>query len=140
MRLRIATIAVLGIGGRAFGQQYPPPFPRDGVSKAVETDRFIVWVGVLGFKSRPSAVHWHSLDEIGVFLDDGGRIRTASARERGQRYRGSSRERRGLSHSAGRCHERLTLAFGEPVLLQDGPAIIVEAVAGTPRIVVVQLK
>jgi len=36
--------------------------------------------------------------------------------------------------------ERLTLAFGEPVLLQDGPAIIVEAVAGTPRIVVVQLK
>ena len=56
MRLRIATIAVLGIGGRAFGQQYPPPFPRDGVSKAVETDRFIVWVGVLGFKSRPSAV------------------------------------------------------------------------------------
>jgi hypothetical protein len=40
----------------------------------------------------------------------------------------------------GGATERLTLAFGEPVLLQDGPAIIVEAVAGTPRIVVVQLK
>src|SRR4029079_13829917 len=119
MRVRIATIAVLGIGGRAFGQQYPPPFPRDGVSKAVETDRFIVWVGVLGFKSPPSAVHSHSLDEIGVFLDDGGRIRTASARERGQRYRGSSRERRGLSHSAGRCHESVMLAIRVHRTLQD---------------------
>lgn len=54
----------------------PPPFPREAVSKAFENDRVVVWQGLVGIKSRPTPVHRHTLEMVGVFLDAGLRIRT----------------------------------------------------------------
>ena len=56
--------------------EYPPAYPREGVEMAFQNERVIVWKGVAGIKSRPTAMHKHTLDLAGVFLDDGGPAKT----------------------------------------------------------------
>ncbi len=51
---------------------YPPPYPREGITKIFENDRVLIWSGVAGIKSRPTEMHRHVFDVAGVFLDDGG--------------------------------------------------------------------
>ena len=54
---------------------YPPPFPREGISKVFENERMVVWQGVLGIRGEPTKMHRHEFDLVGVFLDDG-QVRT----------------------------------------------------------------
>ena len=51
-------------------QSYPPPFPREGVTKVLENEHVVVWHGVFP-KNRPTAVHEHRLDLVGVFFSEG---------------------------------------------------------------------
>lgn len=72
-------LAVLTLSGGAFAQgSYPPPFPRDGVTKAIDNESVVVWQGLVGVKSHPTAMHEHTMDLVGVFLDDGGRTKTTT--------------------------------------------------------------
>ena len=54
-------------------QEYPPAFPRDGVTKVFENERVVVW-DARWTAGRPTAMHQHSLDLVGVILQ-GGRTR-----------------------------------------------------------------
>jgi len=51
-------------------QTYPPPFPRDGVTKVLENARVVAW-RVDWAKGRPTAMHEHKLDLVGVVLERG---------------------------------------------------------------------
>jgi hypothetical protein len=51
-------------------QAYPPPFPRDGVTKVLENERVVAWQ-VQWSKGRPTAMHEHVLDLVGVVLEPG---------------------------------------------------------------------
>jgi ketosteroid isomerase-like protein len=50
--------------------EYPPPFPREGASKVFENDRVVVW-DVTWVKGRPTPLHRHPLDVVGVTLVPG---------------------------------------------------------------------
>jgi len=54
-------------------QNYPPPFPRDGVRKLFENERVVVW-DALWQKDRPTPLHEHRFDQISVTLV-GGKVR-----------------------------------------------------------------
>jgi quercetin dioxygenase-like cupin family protein len=54
----------------ASAQTYPPPFPREGARKLVENERVVVWE-VEWQKGKPTPLHQHPLDVVGVFLADG---------------------------------------------------------------------
>lgn len=81
---RVHVFAVAGVAiaaamfVRAEQNTLPPAFPREGISKAFENDRVVVWQGLVGIKSRPTAMHHHVLDLVGVFIDPGLRTRTTS--------------------------------------------------------------
>ena len=51
-------------------QSYPPPFPREGVTKLLENDRVVAW-RVDWSKGRPTPMHEHKLDLVGVVLEGG---------------------------------------------------------------------
>jgi hypothetical protein len=51
-------------------QTYPPPFPRDGVTKVLDNARVVAW-RVDWIKGRPTATHEHKLDLVGVVLEGG---------------------------------------------------------------------
>jgi hypothetical protein len=51
-------------------QSYPPPFPREGVTKLFENERVVVWTAAF-LKNRPTPLHEHTMDGIGVFLSEG---------------------------------------------------------------------
>jgi hypothetical protein len=61
-----ATVAVALLAAQA----YPPPFPREGVTKLVENDRIAAW-HVQWIKGRPTPMHEHVLDLVGVALEAG---------------------------------------------------------------------
>jgi hypothetical protein len=63
----MAIAAVLAV------QSYPPPFPREGVTKLLENPRVTVW-RVDWTKNRPTAMHEHQKDLVGVVLE-GGHVR-----------------------------------------------------------------
>ena len=64
-----ATLAaLLALAPAPSAQNYPPPFPRDGVVKVAENDRVIVW-DVRWKKGVPTPMHAHTLDVVAVFLD-----------------------------------------------------------------------
>jgi hypothetical protein len=54
-------------------QAYPPPFPREGVTKLLENARVVVW-RTDWVKGRPTAMHEHMKDLVGVVLE-GGHVR-----------------------------------------------------------------
>src|SRR4051794_22831567 len=62
-------LALVGMALLA-AQNYPPPFPREGVTKLFENDRVVVWAGTF-VKNRPTPMHEHTMDLVGVFLSDG---------------------------------------------------------------------
>src|SRR5665811_576067 len=66
-----SSLALAGILMCSLQSVYPPPFPRDGISKVFENDRIVVWQGILGVKGEPTRMHHHQWDLVGVFLDDG---------------------------------------------------------------------
>lgn len=49
---------------------YPPPFPREGATKLIENERVVVWE-VEWTKGRPTPMHEHRLEVVGVNLADG---------------------------------------------------------------------
>ena len=51
-------------------QTYPPPFPREGVTKVLENARVVAW-RVDWIKGRPTAMHEHKLDLVGIVLESG---------------------------------------------------------------------
>jgi quercetin dioxygenase-like cupin family protein len=64
-----ATLAALvSLAPGPFAQNYPPPFPRDGVVKVAENDRVIVW-DLHWKKGVPTPMHAHTLDVVAVFLE-----------------------------------------------------------------------
>ena len=60
-------VSVLVVALRAL-QTYPPPFPREGVTKVLENDRVAVWM-IRWTKGRPTPVHEHRLDVVAVAVD-----------------------------------------------------------------------
>ena len=68
--MALATMAFLAV---ITVQAYPPPFPREDVSKVFENERVVVWQAHWT-SGRPSAMHQHVLDLVGVVLV-GGRTR-----------------------------------------------------------------
>jgi quercetin dioxygenase-like cupin family protein len=65
MKLALAAVVAL------FAiQTYPPPFPREGVTKVLENARVVAW-RVDWAKGRPTAMHEHKLDLVGVVLERG---------------------------------------------------------------------
>ncbi|MEX2512932.1 MAG: hypothetical protein WD398_08505 [Cyclobacteriaceae bacterium] len=69
--LSFSSLAIAGLLIWSFQSDYPPPFPRNGISKVYENDRIVVWQGILGVKGEPTPMHHHQRDLVGVFLDDG---------------------------------------------------------------------
>ena len=51
-------------------QAYPPAFPREGSTKVFENERVIVW-DHRWMKGRPTPMHKHVLDLVGVVLEPG---------------------------------------------------------------------
>ena len=51
-------------------QSYPPPWPRDGATKILENERVVIW-DVTYEKGKPTAMHEHKLNLVGVFLAGG---------------------------------------------------------------------
>ena len=51
-------------------QVYPPPFPRDGVTKVLENARVVAW-RVDWIRNKPTLMHEHKLDLVGVVLESG---------------------------------------------------------------------
>jgi hypothetical protein len=65
--MRLALAAVLAL---ATVQSYPPPFPREGVTKVLENARVVAW-RVDWIKNKPTMMHEHKLDLVGVVLESG---------------------------------------------------------------------
>jgi hypothetical protein len=61
---------VIGVMALMAVQTYPPPFPREDVSKVFENDRVVVW-NARWTAGRPSPMHEHKLDLVGVILEGG---------------------------------------------------------------------
>ena len=53
-------------------QTFPPPYPRDGVTKLLENDRVIVWD--VSWLQHAYPVHRHVYDYTGVYYTNGDRI------------------------------------------------------------------
>ena len=74
MKLSIACAAaailtgLVSLAPTLAAQNYPPPFPRDGVVKVAENDRVIVW-DLRWKKGVPTPIHAHTLDVVAVFLE-----------------------------------------------------------------------
>ena len=76
MRLIIPVIAAsLSVASMAVSQQYPPAFPRQNVTKLLETDRIVVW-DIVWPKGEPSPLHRHVFDQVGTYYQTGGRAIT----------------------------------------------------------------
>ena len=54
----------------AAAQTYPPPFPREGATKVLENESVVVW-DVTWVKGRPTPMHRHVVDVVGVTLVPG---------------------------------------------------------------------
>ena len=65
--MKLALAAVLAL---AAAQTYPPPFPREGVTQVLDNARVVAW-RVDWTKGRPTAMHEHKLDLVGVVLESG---------------------------------------------------------------------
>jgi len=65
MKLALAAVVALFTF-----QAYPPPFPREGVTKVLDNARVVAW-RVDWTKGRPTAMHEHKLDLVGVVLESG---------------------------------------------------------------------
>ena len=59
----------------SLSQQYPPAFPRQNVTKLLETDRIVVW-DIVWPKGQPSPLHRHVYDQVGTYYQTGGRAIT----------------------------------------------------------------
>jgi quercetin dioxygenase-like cupin family protein len=69
MRLIGLALASLALAA----QSYPPPFPREGATKLLENERVAVW-DVSWPKGRPTPMHRHTRELVGVFLTGGDRV------------------------------------------------------------------
>lgn len=65
--MRAAAAAVLSLLAL---QTYPPPFPRENGTKHFENERVVIWEGTF-LTGRPTPMHEHRLDAVGIFLTDG---------------------------------------------------------------------
>jgi hypothetical protein len=65
---------LVAVAAQAASVDYPPAFPRPGITKVLENERVIIWQGLHGALGIPTDLHRHVYDVVGVFLDDG-RIR-----------------------------------------------------------------
>src|SRR5262245_30606031 len=65
--MRLALAAVLAL---VAVQSYPSPFPREGVTKVLENARVVAW-RVDWIKNKPTMMHEHKLDLVGVVLERG---------------------------------------------------------------------
>lgn len=65
MKLAFAVLLAL-----TTAQTFPPPFPREGVTKVLDNARVVAW-RVDWMKGRPTAMHEHRLDLVGVVLESG---------------------------------------------------------------------
>jgi len=80
LRLWLLAIVALGQSGPPVGsavapQSYPPAFPRQNVTKLLETDRIVVW-DIVWPKGQPSPLHRHVFDQVGTYYQTGGRVVT----------------------------------------------------------------
>jgi len=67
--LSLPVIAIVALA-TAFGQQYPPPYPRPNTTKRLENERVIVWE-VTWPKNQPTPLHEHPYDQFSVTLVGG---------------------------------------------------------------------
>jgi hypothetical protein len=65
MKLAIALVFAL-----VMVQPYPPPFPREGATKVFENARVVAW-RVDWIRNKPTMMHEHKLDLVGVVLERG---------------------------------------------------------------------
>lgn len=83
MRRDTLWLGILAMG-LASPQRYPPPFPREGAKKLIDNERVVVW-DVEWQKGKPTPMHEHPYDVVGVFLaggavkitEPGGAVRTS---------------------------------------------------------------
>ena len=72
MRLIAALISMFLLGG----QNYPPPYPREGTKALIDNARAQVW-DVSWPKGKPSGLHRHLYDMTGLYYWPGDRLITA---------------------------------------------------------------
>jgi hypothetical protein len=65
--MRLLAVVLLSL---AASQSYPPPFPREGVTKVLENARVVAW-RVDWIRNKPTMMHEHKLDLVGVVLESG---------------------------------------------------------------------
>jgi hypothetical protein len=65
--MRLLAVALLSL---ATTQTYPAPFPREGATNVLENARVVAW-RVDWVKARPTAMHEHKRDLVGVVLEPG---------------------------------------------------------------------
>ena len=75
--LALCLMTALSLTAPSAFQTYPPAFPRDGAVKVAENDRVIVW-DLHWQKGVPTPMHAHTLDVVGVFLEDS-QLKTTAA-------------------------------------------------------------
>jgi quercetin dioxygenase-like cupin family protein len=51
-------------------QAYPPPFPREGATRVLENESVVIW-DVTWEKGKPTPMHRHAVDVVGVTLVPG---------------------------------------------------------------------
>lgn len=71
MKLWLLALAVAGQVAA-----YPPAFPRQNVTKLLETDRSVIW-DIVWPKGQPSPLHRHVFDQVGTYYQAGGRAITS---------------------------------------------------------------
>ena len=69
-KVMVPFVAFLLISTSALAQKYASPFPREGASKAGESDWFAIW-DVSFDDGKPTGMHQNALDQVDVFLADG---------------------------------------------------------------------
>ena len=97
---------------------YPPPFPREGVAHVLENERAIVW-DVRWTRGRPTAMHEHTLDLVGVVLEAG---------------------RTKVTFPDGSSREGAPSALGDVIFQPKGVIHIEESIADGGRTIGVELK
>jgi hypothetical protein len=66
----VPFVAFLLIASSVPAQKYAAPFPREGASKAGESDWFAIW-DVAFDDGKSTGMHQNALDQVDVFLSDG---------------------------------------------------------------------
>lgn len=69
-RVTMLMAVLFLFSSQVLAQKYPPPFPRDGVKKAQESDCFVIW-DVTWENGKSTGMHENLVDQVAVWLAEG---------------------------------------------------------------------